>query len=54
MSTKMQLEWRRRQVFELNSEGQSQTEISRILRVHNQQRFGLLESAIKAKHQKIH
>jgi DNA-directed RNA polymerase specialized sigma24 family protein len=33
MSTKMQLEWRRRQVFELNSEGQSQTEISRILQI---------------------
>ncbi|MFL6434315.1 MAG: sigma factor-like helix-turn-helix DNA-binding protein [Nitrososphaeraceae archaeon] len=33
MSTKMQLEWRRRQVFELNSDGQSQTEISRILQI---------------------
>ena len=28
MSTKMQVEWRRRQVFELSSKGQSQTEIS--------------------------
>jgi DNA-binding NarL/FixJ family response regulator len=36
MSTKMQLEWRRRQVFELNSDGQSQTEISRILQMSPQ------------------
>src|ERR1044071_4137003 len=33
MSTKMQVEWRRRQVFELSSKGQSQTEISRTLRI---------------------
>ncbi len=33
MSTKMQLEWRRRQVFELNSKGQSQTEIARTLQI---------------------
>ncbi|MFL6411636.1 MAG: helix-turn-helix domain-containing protein [Nitrososphaeraceae archaeon] len=32
MSTKMQqVEWRRRQVFELSSKGQSQTEIARML-----------------------
>jgi predicted transcriptional regulator len=34
MSTKMQqVEWRRRQVFELSSKGQSQTEIARILQI---------------------
>jgi predicted transcriptional regulator len=33
MSTKMQLEWRRRQVFELSSKGQSQTEIARTLQI---------------------
>src|SRR5690242_8176626 len=33
MSTKMQVEWRRRQVFELSSKGQSQTEISRTLQI---------------------
>src|ERR671933_1608962 len=33
MSTKMQVEWRRRQVFELSSKGQSQTEIGRTLQV---------------------
>jgi DNA-binding Lrp family transcriptional regulator len=33
MSTKIQLEWRRRQVFELSSKGQSQTEIARILQI---------------------
>jgi predicted transcriptional regulator len=32
-STKMQLEWRRRQVFELSSKGQSQTEIARTLQI---------------------
>jgi DNA-binding NarL/FixJ family response regulator len=29
----MQLEWRRRQVFELSSKGQSQTEIDRTLQI---------------------
>jgi predicted transcriptional regulator len=34
MSTKMQqVEWRRRQVFELSSKGQSQTEIARMLQI---------------------
>ncbi len=33
MSTKMQVEWRRRQVFELSSKGQSQTEIGRTLQI---------------------
>ena len=33
MSTKMQLEWRRRQVFELSSKGYSQTEIARTLQI---------------------
>jgi predicted transcriptional regulator len=33
MSTKMQVEWRRRQVFELSSKGQSQTEIARTLQI---------------------
>jgi DeoR/GlpR family transcriptional regulator of sugar metabolism len=33
MSTKMEFEWRRRQVFELNSRGQSQTEIARRLQI---------------------
>jgi DNA-directed RNA polymerase specialized sigma subunit len=32
-STKMQVEWRRRQVFELSSKGQSQTEIGRTLQI---------------------
>jgi DeoR/GlpR family transcriptional regulator of sugar metabolism len=33
MSTKMQVEWRRRQVFELSSKGQSQIEIARTLQI---------------------
>src|ERR671933_147064 len=33
MSTKMQVEWRRRQVFGLSSKGQSQTEIGRTLQI---------------------
>jgi predicted transcriptional regulator len=33
MSTKMQVEWRRRQVFDLSSKGQSQTEIARTLQI---------------------
>jgi transposase len=33
MSTKMQVEWRRRQVFELSSKGQSQTEIAKTLQI---------------------
>jgi predicted transcriptional regulator len=33
MSTKMQLQWRRRQVFDLNSKGQSQTEIAKTLQI---------------------
>jgi predicted transcriptional regulator len=33
MSTKMQVEWRRRQVFELSSKGQSQTEIAGTLQI---------------------
>jgi IS30 family transposase len=33
MSTKMQVDWRRRQVFELSSKGQSQTEIARTLQM---------------------
>jgi hypothetical protein len=33
MSTKMQVEWRRRQVFELSSKGQNQAEISRTLQI---------------------
>jgi predicted transcriptional regulator len=33
MSTKMQVEWRRRQVCELSSKGQSQTEIARTLQI---------------------
>ena len=33
MSTKMQVEWRRRQVFELSSKGQSQTEIVKTLQI---------------------
>src|SRR5689334_23132096 len=33
MNTKMQVEWRRRQVFELSSKGQSQTEIARTLQI---------------------
>ena len=33
MSTKMQVEWRRRQVFELSSKGQSQIEIASILQI---------------------
>jgi predicted transcriptional regulator len=33
MSTKMQLEWRRRLVFELSSKGQSQTEIAKTLQI---------------------
>src|SRR5690242_5379297 len=33
MSTKMQVEWRRRQVFEMSSKGQSQTEIARTLQI---------------------
>ncbi len=33
MSTKMQVEWRRRQVLELSSKGQSQTEIGRTLQI---------------------
>lgn len=33
MSTKMQVEWRRRQVFELSSKGQSQVEIAKTLQI---------------------
>jgi DNA-binding Lrp family transcriptional regulator len=33
MSTKMQLKWRRRQILELSSKGQSQTEIARTLKI---------------------
>jgi predicted transcriptional regulator len=33
MSTKMQVEWRRKQVFEMSSKGQSQTEIARTLQI---------------------
>src|SRR5919199_5351963 len=33
MSTKMQVEWRREQIFELSSKGQSQTEIGRTLQI---------------------
>jgi predicted transcriptional regulator len=33
MSTKMQEEWRRRQVFEMSSKGQSQTEIAKTLQI---------------------
>jgi hypothetical protein len=33
MSTKMQVEWRRRQVFGLSSKGQSQTEIVKTLQI---------------------
>jgi hypothetical protein len=34
LSTKIQVEWRRRQVFELSSKGYSQVEISRRLQIH--------------------
>ena len=34
MSTKIQVEWRRRQVFELSSKGLSQVEIARKLQIH--------------------
>lgn len=34
MSTKTQVEWRRRQVFELSSKGLSQIEIARKLQIH--------------------
>lgn len=34
MSTKIQVEWRRRQVFELSSKGYSQVEIARRLQIH--------------------
>jgi hypothetical protein len=33
MSTKMQVEWRRRQVFEMASKGQNQIEIARTLQI---------------------
>ena len=33
MNTKMQVEWRRRQVLELSSKGQSQTGIARVLQI---------------------
>jgi len=33
MSTKTQVEWRRRQVFEMGSKGQNQTEIGRALQI---------------------
>ncbi len=33
MSTKMQLEWRRKQVFELSSKGYNQTQIAKILQI---------------------
>jgi predicted transcriptional regulator len=33
MSTKMQLEWRRRQVFDLSSKGYNQTQIAKILQI---------------------
>jgi hypothetical protein len=48
MSTKIQLEWRRRHVFELSSKGQSQTEIARTSnkRVYNKQRFRISKRAI--------
>ena len=34
MSTKIQVEWRRRQVFELSSKGLTQVEIARKLQIH--------------------
>lgn len=34
MTTKIQVEWRRRQVFELSSKGLSQVEIARKLQIH--------------------
>jgi IS30 family transposase len=34
MSTKTQVEWRRRQVFELSSKGLNQVEIARKLQIH--------------------
>ena len=34
MSTKTQVEWRRRQIFELSSKGLSQVEIARRLQIH--------------------
>jgi hypothetical protein len=34
LSTKIQVEWRRRQVFELSSKGYSQVEIARRLQIH--------------------
>ena len=34
LSTKIQVEWRRRQVFELSSKGLSQVEIARKLQIH--------------------
>lgn len=34
LSTKIQVEWRRRQVFELSSKGYSQVEIARKLQIH--------------------
>ena len=34
LSTKIQVEWRRRQVFELSSKGLSQIEIARKLQIH--------------------
>ena len=33
MSTKMQLQWRRRQVFDLSSKGYNQTQIAKILHI---------------------
>ena len=34
MSTKIQVEWRRRQVFELSRKGLTQVEIARKLQIH--------------------
>jgi DNA-binding NarL/FixJ family response regulator len=34
LSTKIQVEWRRRQVFELSSKGLSQVEIARKVQIH--------------------
>ena len=52
MSTKTQVEWRRRNVFELSSKGHSQVEIAKTAdkRVYNQQGLGLSQTAIKGKH----
>ena len=57
LGTKIQVEWRRRQVFELSSKGYSQVEIARRLQIHEStisRDLDIVRELSKREHSKIH